>query len=208
LVASESFWASRLRWRLRGAWMWPAFAALTLVDAVLLHELPPISTGVDPVPALLISTFANLFIVAALAPWLMWLLERRSAGHPDAPPHEVTRDRLATGLLCAGAVAVVAAGLAGQEAVVVETEALEENAQEVRAFVRTQAPPDVQRNLAAGASNTARLAEDGYFRNCVPYEDRRRQFCFFVDTKTDPPTVRKDPSTLNNHDFLRGPSAP
>jgi hypothetical protein len=205
-VGSESFWASRLRWRLRGAWMWPAFAALTLIDAVLLHELPPISTGVDPVPALLIATFANLFIVGALAPWLIWLLERRAHAAAAAAPREVTLDRMATALLCAGALGIVAAGLAGRESVVVETEAREINAREVDRYLAAHAPEDVRRNR--DASNTARLAEEGYFRNCVPYEDRRRQFCFFVDTKTEPPTVRRDPSTLNNHDFLRGPSSP
>jgi hypothetical protein len=210
VVASEQrFWPSRLRWRLRGAWTWPTFAVLTVADAVLLHELPPWRTGVDPVPALLMATFGNLIIVGALAPWLLWMGERRARQRGEDPiPREVTLDRLATGLLCVGAVAIVLVGLAARPATIVETEAREINAEEVRRFVEAEAPPDVRANLDAGASNTVRLQEDGYFRNCVPYEDRSRHFCFFVDTKTDPPTVRRDPSTLNNNDFLRGPSGP
>ena len=31
---------TRLRWRLRGAWQWPTFLALLVVNAVLLSELP------------------------------------------------------------------------------------------------------------------------------------------------------------------------
>jgi hypothetical protein len=209
-VATEQrFWPRRLRWRLRGAWMWPTFAALTIADAVLLHELPPWRTGVDPVPALLMATFGNLIIVGALAPWLLWMARRRARERgEDATPPEVSLDRLATGLLCAGTVAIVIVGLAARPATIVETEAREQNAREVRRYVQANAPPDVRANLDAGAANTIRLQEDGYYRNCVPYEDRTRHFCFFVDTKTDPPTVRKDPSTLNNNDFLRGPSAP
>ena len=206
MASEDRFWASRMRWRLRGAWTWPTFAVMTLADALILHELPPINTGVDFIPALIISSFANLFIVGALAPWLANRLAKRE--REPSTPREVFVDRAATGLLCAGAVAMVAAGLAARPSTVVETEARERNAEEVRAYVHANAPPDVRENLDAGAANTIRLAEEGYFRNCVPYEDRSRHFCFFVDTKTEPPTVRKDPSTLNNNDFMRGPQSP
>ena len=36
----EALWQTRLRWRLRGAMMWPAFAAAVVVEAVLLDRLP------------------------------------------------------------------------------------------------------------------------------------------------------------------------
>ena len=36
----ERLWWPRLRWRMRGAWQWPAFAVLTLLDGVLLTKLP------------------------------------------------------------------------------------------------------------------------------------------------------------------------
>ena len=32
---------ARLRWRLRGAWLWPAFLVLIVLDAFVGHELPP-----------------------------------------------------------------------------------------------------------------------------------------------------------------------
>ena len=46
----ERFWPTRVRWRLRGAWMWPTFVALTLLDGLVLHLLPPVGTGVDLSP--------------------------------------------------------------------------------------------------------------------------------------------------------------
>ena len=47
--------------------MWPTFIAVTLVDALILHLLPPIGEGVDFIPALLISTFGNLVLIAVVA---------------------------------------------------------------------------------------------------------------------------------------------
>src|SRR4051812_17810009 len=40
LTMVESVRWRRLRWRLRGAWQWPAFAVLTVVDALLVARLP------------------------------------------------------------------------------------------------------------------------------------------------------------------------
>jgi hypothetical protein len=36
----ESVRWRRLRWRLRGAWQWPAFVVLTVADAVIVARLP------------------------------------------------------------------------------------------------------------------------------------------------------------------------
>jgi len=65
----ERLWASRLRWRLRGAWQWPAFGVLTVVDAVLLTRLPFYEEGPGTfVAGLLVATFANLLAVAVIGP--------------------------------------------------------------------------------------------------------------------------------------------
>src|SRR5919107_1549378 len=37
---AERVWTARLRWRLRGATMWPAFLLALVVDTVLLRALP------------------------------------------------------------------------------------------------------------------------------------------------------------------------
>jgi hypothetical protein len=84
----ERFWPTRMRWRLRGAWMWPSFVALTLLDGFLLHRLSPVREGIDFIPALLIATFGNLVLVGAIGPWLarrMW--KRGAAGEPRGPPN-------------------------------------------------------------------------------------------------------------------------
>lgn len=172
--------------------MWPAFALAFIGDALILHRLPPIETGVDLAPALIISSFTNLLLIGAFAPWLARRLIRREQGTPALPP-EVILDRTATFLLAAGAAGLLAAGLAARPAVVSETKATEENAELVRDFVAAHGSDEVKRNL--DTANTERLRE-GYFRTCINMDDRTKAYCMFVDTERD--TVTRDPSTEPN----------
>jgi hypothetical protein len=186
--------------------MWPAFIVLTLVDGVILHRLPPVSTGVDLVPGILLATFANLVLIGALAPWLarrIW--KRRPAAEAGPPPRaqlEVLTDRIGTGLLLASVVGVVAAGLAARPTVVSETEDTERNAQAFRRLVLHTQNPELIRNLET--ANTVRLSED-YFRTCVARDDRERFFCAFVDTSADRPRVTVDGSAESNSTFRAAP---
>jgi hypothetical protein len=179
--------------------MWPTFAAVTLLDGLLLHLLPPIGTGVDLIPAILLATFGNLIVIGALAPWLArrtW--KRRPAAEPGAPPKaqlEVLSDRIGTGLLLATVVGVVAAGLAARPTVVSETEDTERNARAFRALVLKRGDPELIRNLET--ANTVRLDED-FFRTCVARDDRRHYFCAFIDTSRKPADVDVDGSAEPN----------
>jgi hypothetical protein len=195
----ERFWPARIRWRLRGAWMWPTFIAVTLVDGLILHLLPPVGTGVDIIPAILLATFGNLVLIGAVAPWLArrtW--KRRPAAEPGAPARaqlEVLTDRIGTGILVATIVGVVAAGLAARPTVVSETEATEANAKAFRSLVLSRGDAELIRNLET--ANTVRLGED-FFRTCVARDDRRHYFCAFVDTSRNPPDVDVDGSAEPN----------
>jgi hypothetical protein len=190
----------RLRWRLRGAWQWPAFVLVTFGDGLVLHAVPPVGTGVRLIPGILLAAVGNLFLVAVVAPWLARRLEQRAqraraAGLEPGPPYEVVLSRTATGLLLAGVLGLVAAGLAARPAVVSETEATEANARAVRAHVLARGSEEVRRNL--DSANTIRVAE-GFFRSCIALDDRTRAYCVWVDTTKDPPEVRRDPSQLPN----------
>ena len=193
--ASERFWTRRLRWRLRGAWQWPAFAVLTVGDALILHLLPPIGTGIDLFLGLILASFGNLFLLGAVTPWIARrIVERERRG----PPPEVVFDRTATGLLLAGAVGLVAAGLGSRPLVVSETEATEENARLVSRFVADHGSAEVKRNI--DTANTRRLSE-GFFRTCIALDDRTKAYCVFVDTKAD--TVLPDPDRRPNAEVAR-----
>ena len=213
MSSSERFWLSRLRWRLRGAWQWPAFGVLTLLDGFVLDRLPPGTPDrVNFVEGVLVATFANLVLVGALAPFLAKRLARRreaslaAAGEPPAPEsgqaqREVFQDRVATALLAAGFVAALVSGIANRPAIVSETEDTEEVARQLRDYVLRSGDEELHRNLET--ANTIRLS-DGYFRACVARDDRRHHMCLLVDTNKDPTDVRRDPSAEPNSEF--GPS--
>jgi hypothetical protein len=188
-----------MRWRLRGAWMWPSFIVLTLLDGLLLHLLPPVREGIALIPGILLATFGNLILIGAVGPWLarrMW--KRREAAEPGAPPKaqlEVLADRIGTGLLVASVFGILAAGLAARPVIVVETDQRERGAKALEDFVNAHGNTELRRNLEA--SDTARLS-DGYYRSCIPHDDRQRWTCYFIDARKKPATLVRDPSQLPN----------
>jgi hypothetical protein len=199
----ERFWTRRVRWRLRGAWLWPAFAIAVVGDALILNRLPPVRTGVDFVPGLILASFGNLFLVGAVAPWIARrLAARREVTAPGVdgrhPPYEVLLSRTSTALLVAGAVGLVASGAATHDLVVSETRATERNAELVERYVQRRGSEEVKANL--DSANTVRLSE-GYFRTCIALKDRNRAYCMFVDTKRG--TVKRDPDERPNSVAIR-----
>jgi hypothetical protein len=207
---SERFWTSRLRWRLRGSTQWPAFVVLTIADALVLDALPPISTtdgtGLNLIEGVLIATFANLFLVGAVAPWLARrLADRRAAAlatagapTPTQADREVLQDRTATALLIAGLAAVIVSGLANRPVIVSETDATEAAGRAVLEYVERSGNEELRRN--AETANILKQGED-YFRICIARDSRDSFFCLLVDTKPDPPKVVKDPSAESNEAF-------
>jgi hypothetical protein len=179
--------------------MWPTFITVTLVDGLILHLLPPIGTGVDLIPAILLATFGNLVLIGAIAPWLAkrtW--KRRPAAEPGAPPRaqlEVLSDRIGTGLLVASVFGVLAAGLAARPTVIAETDAKEEAARAIHAHIQRSGDPELVRNEET--AHAARLA-DGLFRICIARDDRERFTCFIVDTNEDPTRIDRDRSAEPN----------
>ena len=192
----ERFWTSRLRWRLRGAMQWPAFVLFTLLDAVVIAELPP-SVVKEPnlIVGLLAATFGNLVLIGAVAPFLA---RRMARDRPGETARELLQDRIATVALAAGLFACTASGLANRPVVVSETEDTEEVGRQLRAYVERSGSQELRRNLET--ANTIRLS-DGYFRVCIARDDRRRNVCLFVDTGKDPTEVRRDPSAEPNAGF-------
>ncbi|HEX8074957.1 MAG TPA: hypothetical protein VF545_08245 [Thermoleophilaceae bacterium] len=196
MATTERFWtARRLRWRLLGAWRWPAFVAFTALDALLLHTL---GTGVRfniPV-SIILASFGNIALLAT-TDLLARFAERKRAerGIVDDPHLPVAVDRGAVALLAVGAVGLAASGLATHHLIVSETDATEANARAVQRWVERFGTDEYRRNI--DTANTARLA-DGYFRTCIADDARRRYLCLLVDTKRKPPKVDRDPSAVPN----------
>jgi hypothetical protein len=194
VASAERFWTRRLRWRLLGAWRWPAFAVFTIVDAVLLHTL---GTGVrfNYPSALILASFGNIALLVAADLVARFAARQRAAQGIPESHLEVTIDRGGIALLALGAVGLAASGIATHHVIVSETNATTANARAVETWVNTRGSAEYRRNLET--ANTAKLAND-YFRTCVADDKRQRFLCLFVDTSRKPPQVVRDPSVEPN----------
>ena len=140
----EALWQTRLRWRLRGAMLWPAFVAAVVIEAVLLDRLPVSGDdGPGLFAAVLLAGFANLVVVAVAAPLAgRWLRRRR----PGMPP-VIATDRAGAVLVAAGGALVVALGLLHHSSVQAARADLSAQATSARRFVVNQAPREFQANV-------------------------------------------------------------
>ena len=181
----------RWRWRLRGATMWPAFAACLAIDVLVAAELPPWGTQSDVVSAFLIAGAANLAVVAVFAPLAGTALRRRRRDLPRV----VAVDYAGTGLLVALVLAFLAAGLVHRPAVVHAQNAFQAQSQAMRTYVLGQAPPQYRSRI--DSADSVRLS-DQLFRTCVPGQDPNRALCLFIDTSQSPPGVRLDSDEAPN----------
>ena len=143
----ERLWWPRLRWRMRGAWQWPAFALLTLVDAVLLTELPFYERGPGSLVAgALLAGFANLLLVAVVAP-LAGMRVRRM--RPDLP-RPVAADYAGTLAMGVLTVALLGGGLLHRPAVAAEDADLAAVVASTSAYVSREEPASEQRAAQDG----------------------------------------------------------
>ena len=187
----ERVWPRRLRWRLAGAWMWPAFAVLTVADGVVLALLPFYGDGPGGfVPALLLAGFLNLLAVAVLAPLAGRALRRR---RPDLP-RLVAADYAGAWLLGVIAALLLTGGLIHRPAVAAADDDERAVAGAVHDYVLAQAP---EYRAGLGAVDAMRLEPD-YYRACVPSADPRRWLCLFVSTDQRPPGLTRDPDQAPN----------
>src|SRR5436305_1081472 len=198
------FFPRRLRWRLLGAWRWPLFLVLTVADGFIVHALPPTGARAEVIPAMVICSFANLFLIGLIAPWLARRIAARQgvrpapATFPPANHVELLTDRISAIALVLATLGLVLAGLGNKKFVDAVTHRVESGGEAARAFAIAHGPAEIRAAAAADDINTHPLQEDGFFRMCVPYVDARKQFCMYVDANRKPPTVRHDPDSRPN----------
>jgi hypothetical protein len=181
----ESDRLRRLRWRLRGAWQWPVFAVLTVVDAVLITQLPFQGDGPNALGAVWVATAANLFAVALLAPPAGAVVRRL---RPDLP-WVIARDYAGTGLLVVTSLVLLTGGLIHRSAVLDERADQKAMVAAVHDYVLNSEPAFTS---GLGSIDAVRL-EPEHYRACV-YGAEDDPICLFVNTDQSPAGVRRDPS--------------
>jgi hypothetical protein len=193
----EALWQRRLRWRLRGAMLWPAFVAAVVVQAILLEVLPVAGDdGPGLFAAVLLAGVANLCLVAVAAPLAgRWLRRRR----PEMPA-VIATDRAGAVLLAAACALVAVLGLTHRSTVRAAHEDLSVQAAQARRFFVSQAPREFQAHV--DHLDTVKQDDDLY-RTCVAGPNPDRAFCVFVNTDQSPPGVTRDPDQRPNAAVIR-----
>jgi hypothetical protein len=183
---------------MRGATLWPAFAVAVVADGVLLNQLPIAGDdGPDLFPAVILAGFANLIVVAVVAPLAGWWLRSRRPGTPRV----VAADQAGTALLALVTLIVLGLGLAHRPAVRAAHDDLTVQATWARRFVLDHAPREYAANV--GRLDTVKQGANLY-RTCVDGSEPRKAFCVFVRTDASPPTVTRDPDQRPNAVVERG----
>jgi hypothetical protein len=184
----------RMRWRLRGAWLWPTYLAATLLEMALLHWLPVQGDSTRWISALLVAGCLNLMAIVVIGGPGGVLLRRRRSDLPKV----VADDYAGTVALGLVALGFVVAGFVHHPALAERRAAFDEQLLAVHRWV-TQHGDDYT-NAHVSQADTV-VVDENLFRTCVPGRDPKRWLCLIVDTTKSPPSVQRDPSREPNARF-------
>jgi hypothetical protein len=172
----DGAWLARVRWRRRGAWMWPVFATMTVLDAIVGHLLPPAGQTQTVVAAALLGCMLNLLAVLFLSRPLGALLRRVRGDLPRV----VARDYAGTGAVLGVGLVLLTAGIAHRSSVLDERRAMQDAVARAQAWIGVRAPAEFRRNLRV--TSTYAIQPGSIYRTCVPSDDRKRTYCVIVKT--------------------------
>ena len=172
----DGAWLHRMRWRRRGAWLWPAFAALTVVDAVIGHLLPPAGDTQTLVGAGLLALVLNLIAVILMSRPFGALLRR---ARPDLPSI-VARDYAGTCVVTAIAAGLLVVGLVHRPSLIARRDTMHDAIARAQAYIGDRAPAEFRRNIQY--VDTFAIQPGSIYRTCVPNDTRRRTYCVIVKT--------------------------
>jgi hypothetical protein len=187
----------RLRWRLRGAWLWPSFVLVTVLEMGLLHWLPVQGDATGWIAALLVAGTLNLIGIVVVGGVGGIALRRR---RPDMP--KVVADNYAgTAVLGIVAAGLLVAGALHRPQIVQHREAFGRQSLAVRDWVRTHGDGYARAHVELADSL---LVDENLYRTCVPSRDPKRWLCLVVDTSASPPEIKRDRNREPNATFARG----
>jgi hypothetical protein len=173
----DAAWLDRLRWRRRGAWLWPAFIGATVADAAIGNALPPTGDAESVIGAAIIGLVLNLIAVILLSRPLGTMLRRQ---RKDLPPI-VARDYGGTTAVAAVTLALVSAGLVHHETVMSDQSAEKDAITRAQAWIGDRAPAEFRRNV--NYVSTFAIEPGRIYRECVPSAANARTYCVIVDER-------------------------
>jgi hypothetical protein len=165
----------RLRWRRAGAWLWPAFIAFTVADAIIGHQLPPAGSTESLTAAGLLGLVLNLLGVLLLSRPIGWGLRRVRRDLPGV----VARDYGGTLVVLALTATLVLVGIMHRPAMHASQRAMQDAIARAQAWIGDRAPTDFRRNLRV--VSLLAIQSDMIYRACVPNVQNTKSYCVIVD---------------------------
>jgi hypothetical protein len=170
----DGAWLARARWRYRGAWLWPMFLVLSLVDGLIGHALPVSGHSQDVAGGILVGLALNLVVIVLLSRPLGALLRRRRGDLPSA----IARNYAGTSALVLVTAGFVAAGVGNRPNIHADQVALRDALVRAEAFIGDRAPAQFRRN--ATHPDTYTIQAGSIYRTCVPNDAHTRTWCVVV----------------------------
>lgn len=165
---------ARLRWRLHGAWMWPAFVVLTLADGAIVHWLPLSGDRESAFSGWLVGFFLSLLGIILISPPLGRVLRRF---RPDMPK-VVARDYAGAMIVATISLILLVAGLLHHATVTSDQHALEDAVARAEAYIGAKAPRQFRVNM--DHATTFVVQSHMIYRTCVPNRQGTRAYCVIV----------------------------
>jgi hypothetical protein len=167
----------RMRWRLRGAWLWPSFVVLSVADAVIMHSLPPAGDSESLVGGWALGAVVSLLGIVLLGGALGVVVRRI---RPDMP-RIVARNYAGAVITLAVTLAFLTAGLINHQTITSDHAALRDAAARAEAYIGVHAPVQFQKNLHVLYSSTVQAPFIYYF--CATDLGHSGYYCVVVNRK-------------------------
>ena len=198
-------WLVRLRWRLRGAWMWPSFVVLAAADGVIGHLLPPAGTTETVVGGLVLGLVLNLLCVVLLGPLFGRALRARRRDLPTA----IARDYAATGCILLVTAGFVAVGALHHQQIVRDRAILHDAVVRAAAWIGDHAPARFQ--ARAGTLDTYVIQSGTVYRECAAASGSQsgaggqaQYYCVIVDERGSGQASVRPAGSESNETLSRG----
>jgi hypothetical protein len=173
----DSAWLARMRWRWRGASLWPTFGVAVLLDGGIAHVRPMAGDAQSFLSGVLLGLIFSLLAVLFCSRPLGALLRRRRADLPVG----VARNYAGTFAVLAVSAVFLAIGLAHHSAITAQLRALNDAIARAEAFIGDRAPAEFRAN--ASHTDTFTIQPGTIYRTCVPSPDGTRTYCVIVKEK-------------------------
>lgn len=156
--------------------MWPAFVALTFVDALIGSALPPAGDSWNAIGAGVAFGALNLIGIVALSVPVTLLLRHRRRDLPKV----VAKDYAGTTAMVAITGLLVVAGIANRAHVSQDSRSTADAIVRAQAYIGDRAPGRFRSEMQY--VNTYAIQAGSVYRVCVPSVDRTQTYCVIVRT--------------------------